>query len=129
MQLHRHQKFIRFLHALNAEVPMATPWTSCSTTTRPTSRVRALLARHEPFSFHFRPTSCSWFNAVKGFFAKLSKCRLKRGVFHSVADPQAAINRFPAEHNQHPKPFPWTADPEKIIAAAKRRHQVLGSSL
>lgn len=32
------------------------------------------------------------FNAIEGFFAKLSKRRLKRGVFHSVVDLQAPIN-------------------------------------
>ena len=31
-------------------------------------------------------------NAVKGFFAKLSLRRLKRGTFHSLVDLQAAIN-------------------------------------
>jgi hypothetical protein len=36
---------------------------------------------------------------------------LKRGVFRSVADLQAAINRFLEEHNQHSQPFTWTADP------------------
>lgn len=56
--------------------------------------------------------------AVEGFFAKLSKRRLKRGVFHSVVDLRAAINRYLAEHNQQPKPFTWTADPDKIIAAS-----------
>lgn len=39
------------------------------------------------------PTSCSWLNAVEGFFAKLSKRRLKRGVFHSVVDLRAAVKR------------------------------------
>nr|AAA60334.1 25 kDa protein [Sinorhizobium fredii] len=78
-------------------------------------------------TFHFTPTSCSWLNAVEGFFAKLSKRRLKRGVFHLVVDLQAAINRFLTEHNQQPKPFTWTADPDKIIAAVKRGHQVLDS--
>jgi hypothetical protein len=63
----------------------------------------------------------------KGFFAKLSKRRLKRGAFHSVADLQAAINRYLAEHNQQPKPFTWTADPDKIIAAVKRGLLVLDS--
>ncbi|MDX8548458.1 IS630 family transposase, partial [Mesorhizobium sp. VK25A] len=53
--------------------------------------------------------------------------RLKRGVFHSVVDLQAAINRFLAEHNDHPKPFTWTADPDKIIAPAKRGHLALDS--
>jgi hypothetical protein len=38
-------------------------------------------------------------NAVEGFFAKLTKRRLKRGVFRSVTDLQAAINRFLAEYN------------------------------
>jgi hypothetical protein len=66
-------------------------------------------------------------NAVEGFFAKLSKRHLKRGVFHSVVDLQAAINRYIAEHNQRPKPFAWAADPDKIIAAVKRGHQVLDS--
>ncbi|MER9165631.1 IS630 family transposase, partial [Mesorhizobium sp. M0715] len=51
----------------------------------------------------------------------------RRGVFHSVVDLQAAINRFVAEHNQQPKPLTWTADPDKIIAAVKRGHQMLDS--
>jgi len=61
------------------------------------------------------------------FFATLTKWRLKRGVFRSVADLLAAINRFLEEYNQHSKPFDWTADPNKIIAAVKRGHQVLDS--
>jgi hypothetical protein len=66
-------------------------------------------------------------NAVEGFFAKLSRRRLKRGVFRSVVDLQAAINRFLAETNAEPKPFTWTADPDKIIAAVRRGHQTLDS--
>jgi hypothetical protein len=31
------------------------------------------------------------------------------------------------DHNQTPKPFVWTADPDKIIATAARGHQVLAS--
>ena len=89
--------------------------------------MRAWLDRHPRFTFHFTPTSSSWLNAVEGFFAKLSKRRLKRGVFHSVVDLQAAINRFLAEHNMQPKPFTWTADPDHIIAAVKRGHQALDS--
>ena len=61
------------------------------------------------------------------FFAKLAKRRLKRGVFRCVVDLQATINRFVAETNLDPKPFTWTADPDKIIAAIRRGHQVLDS--
>ena len=38
------------------------------------------------------------------------------GVVHSLVDQQAAINRYLAEHNAHPKPFVWTATPASIIA-------------
>ena len=76
---------------------------------------------------YFTPTSASWLNAVEGFFAILARRRLKRGVFRSLADLQAAINRFLVAHNRHTKPFTWTADPDKIIAAVKRGHQVLDS--
>jgi hypothetical protein len=52
----------------------------------------------------------SWLNAVEGFFAKLTRRRLKRGVFRSPVDLQVAINRFLAETNSTPKPFVWTAE-------------------
>ena len=37
------------------------------------------------------------------------------------------INRFLRDTNDHPKPFTWTADPDKIVAAVKRGHQLLDS--
>ena len=47
--------------------------------------------------------------------------RLKHGIFHSIVDLQAAIIRFIAEHNEtEAKPFTWTTDPDKIIAARNR---------
>ena len=129
MQRHRHQEFIRFLNAINAEAPAdkAVHVILDNYAAHKHPKVRRWLDRHERFTFHFTPTSCSWLNAVEGFFARLTKRRLKRGVFHSVVDLQAAINRFLAEHNDQPKPFNWTADPDKIIAAVKRGNQALNS--
>ena len=49
---------------------------------------------------------------------------LKRGVLRSIVEPQAAINRFLAETNANPKPFVWTAHPDKVIAAVQRGTQV-----
>ena len=123
MQRHRHQEFIRFLNTVEAEVPKAKAvhliLDNYAAHKHP--KVRQWLGRHERFTFHFTPTSCSWLNAVEGFFATLTKRRLKRGVFISVVDLQAAINRFLAETNAEPKPFTLTADPDKIIAAVRRR--------
>lgn len=90
-------------------------------------KVRQWLARHPRWTFHFTPTSASWLNAVEGFFAKLTRRRLKRGVFRSVTELQAAILRFIDEVNHDPKPFVWTANPRKILAAVNRGRQVLDS--
>jgi transposase len=129
MQRHRHQEFIRFLNAIEAEVPAGRIVHVILDNYGPHKhpKTRAWLDRHPRFVFHFTPTSGSWLNAVEGFFAKLSKRRLKRGVFRSIVDLQAAINRFLRETNDHPKPFCWTADPDKIIAAVRPGHQTLDS--
>src|ERR1700751_479315 len=66
-------------------------------------------------------------NAVESFFAKLTKKRLKRGVFRSLQELKDAIHRFLDHTNAKPKPFTWTKDPNKIIAAVKRGHQMLDS--
>jgi transposase len=129
MQRHRHQEFIRFLNTIEAEVPVGkivhVILDNYATHKHP--KVRAWLQRHPRFVFHYTPTSASWLNAVEGFFAKLAKRRLKRGVFRSIVDLQAAINRFLDETNDNPRPFTWTADPNKIIAAVRRGHQMLDS--
>ena len=129
MQRHRHQEFIRFLNAIEAEVPAGklvhVILDNYAAHKHP--NVLKWLARHPRFTFHFTPTSASWINAVEGFFAKLTKRRLKRGVFHSLVSLQAAIHRFLVEANENPKPFRWTKDPDKIIAAVRRGHQALDS--
>lgn len=129
MQRHRHQEFIRFLNAIEAAIPAGklihVILDNYGAHKHP--KVREWLDRHPRFVFHFTPTSASWINAVEGFFAKLTKRRLKRGVFRSIVDLQAAINRFLQDTNFNPKPFNWKADPDRIIAAVKRGHQVLDS--
>src|ERR1700677_2485847 len=129
MQRHRHQEFIRFLNVIEKQVPVGKTIHAIvdNYAAHKHPNVRRWLERHPRWTFHFTPTSASWLNAVEGFFATLAKRRLKRGVFRSVADLQAAINRFLEQHNQKSQPFAWTADPDKIIAAVRRGHQVLDS--
>jgi transposase len=129
MQRHRHQEFIRFLNTIEAQVPAGKVIHAIidNYATHKHPKVRAWLANHPRWTFHFTPTSASWLNAVEGFFAKLTRRRLKRGVFRSVVDLQAAINRFVEETNADPKPFIWTADPNRVLAAVKRGKQMLES--
>ncbi len=87
MQRHRHQEFIRFLNAIEREVPAGklihVILDNYAAHKHP--KVIEWLGRYPRFTFHFTPTSASWLNAVESFFAKLTKQRLKRGVFHSLA--------------------------------------------
>lgn len=128
-QRHRHQEFIQFLNTIERELPAGKTVHVVldNYAAHKHEKVRTWLARHPRWTFHFTPTSCSWLNAVEGFFAKLTRRRLKHGVFHSVVDLQATINRFIDEHNREPKPFLWKADPDQIIAAVSRGFQTLQS--
>jgi transposase len=55
-------------------------------------KVREWLTAYPWRAFHFTPTSASWLNIVEGFFAKLTKRRLARGVFRAVGKrPLAAV--------------------------------------
>jgi len=127
MQRHRHQEFIRFLNTVEREVAAdkAVHVVLDNYATHKHPRVKAWLRRHARFTFHFTPTSCSWANAVEGWFAKLTRQRLKRGVFTSIVELQAAINRFITEANANPKPFVWIKSPDAILAAVTRGRQAL----
>jgi transposase len=129
MRHHRHQEFIRFLNEIDAHIPKRRAIHAIvdNYATHKHPKVRQWLAQHPRWTFHFTPTSASWLNAVEGFFAKLTNRRLKRGVFRSVADLENAINRFIAETNANPKPFVWTAKPNRILAAVKRGKEKLES--
>lgn len=128
-QRHRHQDFIRFLTAVDARIPprKAVHVVLDNYATHKHPAVLAWLAKHPRWTFHFTPKSCSWLNAVETFFAKLTKRRLKRGVFRSVDELKTAIHRFIADANDDPKPFVWTADPHRILAAVQRGLQKLES--
>src|SRR5271155_5335187 len=129
MSRHRHQEFIRFLNKINRETPAGREVHVIvdNYATHKHPKVCAWLGRHQRFHFHFTPTSASWLNAVEGFFAKLTRRRLQRGVFKGIADLQTAINRFLRETNDNPKPFVWTADPDAIIGKVHRGKQVVAS--
>ena len=87
MQRHRHLEFIRFLNAVERQVPAGkvihTVLDNYATHKHP--KVLAWLARHPRWTFHFTPTSASWLNAVENFFSKMTRQRIRRGVFRSIA--------------------------------------------
>jgi transposase len=130
MQRHRHQKFIRFLNAVERTVPAGKLVEAVvdNYATHKHPKVRKWLARHPHWTYHFTPTSSSWLNAVENFFSKLTRQRIRRGSFHSIVDLQTAINRYLAEHNAQPKPFVWKAAADSILAKLDRLPHHLNES-
>ena len=122
MQRHTHQEFIHFLNTVDRVVPAGKPVHAIldNYATHKHPKVKAWLARNPRWVFHFTPTSGSWLNAVENFFSKLTRQRIRRGVFHSIADLQAAINRYLKEHNDDPKPFVWTKSADAILDKLNR---------
>ena len=91
-------------------------------------QVQAWLAKHPRFHMHFTPTSASWLNMVERFFRDITDKRIRRGVFKSVSELEAAINEYIATHNADPKPFIWTAKASDILAKVTRARAALNKS-
>ena len=121
---HRHQEFIAFLDQVEDAVPVGKVIHAImdNYATHKHPEVTAWLADNPRWTFHFTPTSCSWLNAVEGFFSKLTRQALQRGVFRSVDDLVATINSYIESANNSPKPFVWTASAATIMAKLKTHH-------
>ena len=59
-------------------------------------------------------------SSVEGFFSALTRRRLRRGVFLSVADLEQAIALYIREHNTASKPFVWTKPADSIPTKLSR---------
>ena len=123
---HRHQEFLKFLRRLEKEFPrrkLHLILDNYGTHKHP--KVREWLAKKPRFVLHFTPTSASWLNLVERWFRELTVKRIRRGVFHSVAELTAEIDAYIERNNQDPKPFVWTASAEKILRKVSKCKTIL----
>jgi hypothetical protein len=64
------------------------------------------------------------------FFRDITENRIRRGVFRSVDELEAAIQDYLAKHNAKPKPFIWTATHAEILGKVTRaKAAMLGLSV
>ncbi|HTU70810.1 MAG TPA: IS630 family transposase [Candidatus Baltobacteraceae bacterium] len=114
---HRHQEFLRFLRRIDAEVPKALTvhLVLDNYGTHKTPAVRRWFAAHPRFELHFTPASASWLNQVERFFGEITRRRIRRGTFTSIAALERAIMEYLNAHNAKAKPFAWTATADKIF--------------
>jgi transposase len=126
-QQHRARDFIKFLRQIDRIVDkrLDLHLVVDNYGTHKTPAVRAWLKKHPRFHMHFTPTSASWINLVERFFAEITRKRIRRGAFSSVADLEDAIHDYLAEHNRAPKPFVWTKTADDILSRERRAHHKL----
>ena len=127
MKRHRHQEFIRFLNRIDRQT---LPYLDIhliidNYATHKTPAVKRWLKKHPRFHIHFTPTSASWLNMVERFFAEITRKRIRRGVFKSVAELEQAIYDYLAIHNHNSVPFVWTATATAILEKTARAKQTL----
>ena len=96
--------------------------------THKTPAVKRWLKRHPRFHLHFIPTSASWLNMVERFFAEITRKRIRRGIFKSVAELKSAIMDYLDHHNDNPKPFIWTKSAGEILEKVARAKQAFESA-
>jgi hypothetical protein len=78
------------------------------------------LRYHRRFHLHFTPTSTSCRNHVETWLSRLARKAVRRGVFHSDAALQTAIQRFLDAWNDREHPITWVESPEHILAKTNR---------
>jgi transposase len=121
-QRHRSQEFLKFLRAIDAQVPdgLDLHLVMDNYATHKTKPVRNFLARRPRWHVHLTPTSASWINQVERFFADLTAKQIRRGVHRSTRELQTAIERYIAAVNAQPKPFRWIKSADDILASIHR---------
>jgi transposase len=129
MDRHRHLEFLRFLKTIDQQTPAQLDLHLIvdNYSTHKTPAVKRWLKRHKRFHLHFTPTSASWLNMVERFFAEITRKRIRRGVFTSVAALKSAIIEYLEIHNAAPKPFVWTKSADEILKKVARANHVLES--
>ena len=124
---HRHQEWLKFLRLLDQTMPahLDLHLIADNYATHKHPKVQRWFARHPRFHMHFTPTSASWLNMVERFFRDLTQNRLRRGVFRDLEELIMAIGNYIDRHNEHPKPFIWTARASDILEKVKRARRTL----
>ena len=129
MPRHRHREFLRFLRLIDQQTAEGLDLHLIvdNYATHKTPAVKRWLKAHPRFHLHFTPTSASWLNMVERFFAEITRNRIRRGAFKSVAELKDAIMQYLENHNADPKPFVWTKSANQILEKIARAKQALES--
>jgi transposase len=124
---HRSKEFVGFLAQIDRQTAGQRQLHLIvdNSSTHKSPAVQRWLKKHPRFHLHFTPTSSSWLNLIERWFGEITRKRIRRGTFRSVAELVAAIDEYLKVYNQHPKPFVWTQTADMIMAKVNRCKEAL----
>ncbi len=124
---HRHQEWLKFLKAIEAEAPPEVDLHLIldNYATHKHPKVLRWLGQRPRFKLHFTPTSASWLNLVERFFRDLSQDVVLPGSFGSVDELVEAIWAYLAERNLKPQRYEWRAEGKVILEKIGRAREAL----
>lgn len=124
---HRHQEFLNFMERVERETPRRREihliMDNYGTHKHPL--VKQWFAERPRYHLHFVPTGSSWLNLVERWFADITRKRIRRGTFCSVAELIRAIRQYLRENNKDPRPFIWTATASRILRKVRHCKEAL----
>lgn len=127
---HRNIEFLKFLRTIDRNVPKDLDihiiLDNYGTHSHP--NVKAWLEQRSRFHLHFTPTSASWLNLVERFLGEITRKRIRRGTFPSVAELIAAIDEYIRLNNESPTPFIWHRKADEILRKLVRCNAISGSA-
>jgi len=130
MPRHRHREFLRFLKTIDERTQpnldlhlivdnYATHKTP-AVKTPGSSGIRAFTCTSRPLPAR----GSTWSSAS---LPRITRKRIRRGVFKSVDELEQAIMDYLDKHNGHPKPYVWTKTAAEIFSKVARAKQALES--
>ena len=124
---HTHVEWLRFLKQIDRETPkdLDIHLIQDNYATHKHPKVKAWLKRRPRFKPHFTPTSASWMNLVKRFFADVTEDVIRAGSFGSVPELVRDINAYLDHRNANPRPYTWKAEGAAILEKIKRARATL----
>jgi transposase len=119
---HRSEEFRAFLDQVEASVPtdLDVDLVLDNASSHKRRLVHDWLVKRSRWHLHFTPTSVSWLNLVEGWFSRLTRRCLQRGIFVSTDSLKAAIQAYIEQTSRDPKPFIWTKSADEILVSVKR---------
>lgn len=116
----RQVEFIAFLEHLDKEIPRSITSIHIvldNLRMHKGKLVKAWLAKHPRFIFHYTPVHCSWMNQVEQWFSILQRKRLSIADFADKKQLAQRLMAYIAHWNKHAHPFNWsTKSVAKVMA-------------